>query len=286
MAVSPAKALPRLMFAKKPQPSPTLAAPKAGLGARLNPIANPYLGAGGASLLFLASAVALIMVLGDPQAGAPKLKVPLDAPSAGKGSLGLRSFTSPTSPLEGGALDNLAPGQDVGLSGYPEAGSVDAGRSPAKPSSPCPRAAAWAPRSRCSGRAPNPCRRRRSPACRPRSRRPAADHRRRRAHAVPGLCPAVQGRQQAARGHGGRRPGAERRLDQGGDRDPAARDHPVLRALCRRAAGLDRPSARLGPRGDARDPHGAPRLSQQRPRPADPDGLGRAAETRPASWNG
>lgn len=127
MAFSPAKAVPRLMFAKKPQAAPAVAAPKAGLGARLNPIANPYLGAGGASVLFLASAIALVMVLGDPQAGAPKLRIPLDAPSNGKGALGLRSFTSPNSPLEGGTLDNLAPGQDVGLGGFPEAGVVDAG---------------------------------------------------------------------------------------------------------------------------------------------------------------
>lgn len=107
------------MFAKKPA-APAPVRQPTGAPAWLNPIANPYLGAGGAGLLFLASAAALILVTGDPHAGAPRLRIPLQAPSA----------KAPTGPLRGSAgdmhgdlgpggvtLDTLAPGQDVLLPG-------------------------------------------------------------------------------------------------------------------------------------------------------------------------
>ena len=113
------------MFAKRTAPAPVVVATKPGLAARLNPIANPYLGAGGASLLFLLSAATLVMVLGDPHAGAPKVRVALDAPAQEKGGIGLRPFATP-GPIDAGAApEGVPPGQDFG--GYPEAGPVDAG---------------------------------------------------------------------------------------------------------------------------------------------------------------
>ncbi len=55
------------------------------------------------------------------------MRIPLDAPSASKDGLGLRSFTSPNSPLDGSTLDSLASGADVGADGFPQAGAIDTG---------------------------------------------------------------------------------------------------------------------------------------------------------------
>ncbi len=110
------------MFAKKPAAPPVAKPQPAGVPAWLNPIANPYLGAGGAGLLFLASAAALILVTGDPHAGAPSLRIPLQVPGAKphEGPLrgpagGLPGELGPN----GVTLDTLAPGQDVLMPGAP-----------------------------------------------------------------------------------------------------------------------------------------------------------------------
>ena len=61
-------------------------------------------------------------------------------------------------------------------------------------------------------------------------------------------------RQRPAQGRPGhRRPRPQRPRHPPGHRDPAAGDHPVLRALCRGPAGLDRHGPRPRPRGAARD---------------------------------
>lgn len=109
------------MFAKKPAAPPTPKPQPAGVPAWLNPIANPYLGAGGAGVLFLASAAALILVAGDPNAGAPRLRIPLQVPHLAHDA----PLRGPAGALDGdlgpGAitLDSLKPGQDVLLPNGP-----------------------------------------------------------------------------------------------------------------------------------------------------------------------
>lgn len=114
------------MFAKKPAAPVATKPQSAGVPAWLNPIQNPYVGAGGAGLLFLLSATALILVAGDPRAGAPKVRIALQAPNAtlptGHVQPGVRP---PDQTLPGVVtLDTLAPGQDVRLPGAGEPGPL------------------------------------------------------------------------------------------------------------------------------------------------------------------
>lgn len=107
------------MFAKKPV-TPVSRPQPAGAPAWLNPITNPYMGAGGAALLFLVSAGALILVAGDPRAGAPRISIPLQASGAHLPTGPLRGAAgAPISPFgpDGITLDTLAPGQDVLMAG-------------------------------------------------------------------------------------------------------------------------------------------------------------------------
>jgi polysaccharide deacetylase 2 family uncharacterized protein YibQ len=70
------------MFAKRPQPAPAAPASPGGFARVLSvPLTNPYVGAGGAALLFIASLAVLVLVAGDPHAGAPTLRIPLQAPN-------------------------------------------------------------------------------------------------------------------------------------------------------------------------------------------------------------
>jgi polysaccharide deacetylase 2 family uncharacterized protein YibQ len=111
------------MFAKKPATPPAPKPRQAGAPAWLNPIANPYLGAGGAGLLFLASAAALILATGDPHAGAPRVRIALQNPSAKLPAGPLRGATGAFPPGLGPdavTLDTLAPGQDVLMAGAPD----------------------------------------------------------------------------------------------------------------------------------------------------------------------
>jgi polysaccharide deacetylase 2 family uncharacterized protein YibQ len=74
-------------------------------------LSNPYIGAGAAAALVAAAALALIAITGDPRAGAPSLRIPLQSPDPSVGRL-LRPATPQGTP---GAvpLDGLAPGQEV-----------------------------------------------------------------------------------------------------------------------------------------------------------------------------
>jgi polysaccharide deacetylase 2 family uncharacterized protein YibQ len=113
------------MFAKRPPAAlATPRPPPAGAHGWLAALANPYVGAGGAALLFLISAAALILVAGDPRAGAPSVRIPLQAPDAKLPSLGpLRGpAAAPQSPIGplGVTLDALAPGQAVLMAGSAE----------------------------------------------------------------------------------------------------------------------------------------------------------------------
>ncbi len=103
------------MFAKKPAARPVAKPQPAGVPPWLNPIANPYLGAGGAGVLLLVSAAVLILAAGDPHAGAPTLRIPLQAPGAKPHEGPLPGDMA----LSGMTLDTLAPGQDVLMPGAP-----------------------------------------------------------------------------------------------------------------------------------------------------------------------
>jgi polysaccharide deacetylase 2 family uncharacterized protein YibQ len=89
------------------------------------PLTNPYIGAGGAAALFLLSAAVLVLVAGDPHAGAPRLRIPVKAPPAGDPHGALRGpagqpGTAIMGP-DGLTLDSLPPGQDVMIAGMPDA---------------------------------------------------------------------------------------------------------------------------------------------------------------------
>ncbi len=101
------------MFARRPSspaPAPRAGAPTPDWVAALS---NPYLGAGGAGLLILLAAAALVLIAGDPRAGAPSIRIALDA-----GADGGKRILRPTLPLgpDGAVtLDALQPGQEVAL---------------------------------------------------------------------------------------------------------------------------------------------------------------------------
>lgn len=124
--VCPALLTDRVMFAKRPAPAPAAPAPQGG-AARLwtAPLTNPYLGAGGAALLFLLSALTLVFVAGDPHAGAPRLRIPLQAAHAPAPGGALRGLAlGPNAAVlgpDGLTIDSLPRGQDVLVSGMPDA---------------------------------------------------------------------------------------------------------------------------------------------------------------------
>ena len=92
-------------FAKRPAVAPAAAATA---GGGFNPLANPALSAAAAAALFLAAGAALISVIGDPHAGAPRIKMSLDAPKrAGGGANVLRPSLSPGGQPVGPATGDL-----------------------------------------------------------------------------------------------------------------------------------------------------------------------------------
>jgi polysaccharide deacetylase 2 family uncharacterized protein YibQ len=114
------------MFAKRSAPAPAAPAPQ-GMMARawMSPLTNPYVGAGGAAVLFLASVAVLVLVAGDPHAGAPQLRIPLKSPEiAAPGGPMRGPATVPGQAImgpDGLTLDSLPPGQDVLIAGMPDA---------------------------------------------------------------------------------------------------------------------------------------------------------------------
>ncbi len=85
----------------------------------LTTLSNPYIGAGAAAAVVVAATLALIMITGDPRAGAPSLRIPLQSPDPSIARL-LRPATPQAAP---GAvpLDGLAPGQEVMMPGAADA---------------------------------------------------------------------------------------------------------------------------------------------------------------------
>jgi polysaccharide deacetylase 2 family uncharacterized protein YibQ len=90
------------MFSKKPVPAYT-ASPAAGSGrlanaraAVLTAVQNPWIGSGGAGLLFLLTLTALVAITGDPKAGAPTVRISLArAAASGAAVPGWRESLSP-----------------------------------------------------------------------------------------------------------------------------------------------------------------------------------------------
>ncbi|MHB8285290.1 MAG: divergent polysaccharide deacetylase family protein [Caulobacteraceae bacterium] len=84
-------------------------------------LSNPYVGAGGAGLLVLLAAAVLIIVAGDPHAGAPSVRIALDA---GAPTQHLMRPSLPLGAPGSVSLDNLAPGQQVAIPDAPIQGDA------------------------------------------------------------------------------------------------------------------------------------------------------------------
>ncbi len=105
------------MFAKRQPAYVGVEAPAS--GGRFSPRAlldlarKPWVAASGAGLLFIGAAAVLILVAGDPFAGAPAIKVPLKRPEAAAAS----AQAAPTG-LEAFTIDSLGMGQDMAVPGF------------------------------------------------------------------------------------------------------------------------------------------------------------------------
>jgi polysaccharide deacetylase 2 family uncharacterized protein YibQ len=103
-------------FAKRPSAVPEAAAPAGGV---MGVLANPAVGAAGAALVFLAAGATLISVTGDPNAGAPQVRVSLEAPNRGAagGGSALRPTLSPDGQPVGPATGDMPLGPDAAAPG-------------------------------------------------------------------------------------------------------------------------------------------------------------------------
>jgi polysaccharide deacetylase 2 family uncharacterized protein YibQ len=113
------------MFAKRPATVPAASrSPSPGAGGLMTTLANPYVGAGGAALLFLVSAATLILVAGDPRAGAPSIRIALQSAAKLPASGPMRGPAEAALPgmmgAQGVTLDSLPSGQDVLMPGAAE----------------------------------------------------------------------------------------------------------------------------------------------------------------------
>lgn len=140
------------MFAKRPQPAlQTAAAPAAGSRSLATQVfANPALSAGGAGLFFLIAAMATVVVAGDPNAGAPVVRIPLAQPGAPPPPPGWRQALAPdqagAAPVSTDSLqllpntataDDTAPIQGQAIISFPGGGAADqAGPAQALPPAP------------------------------------------------------------------------------------------------------------------------------------------------------
>lgn len=108
------------MFARKPALATPASAPAPGLPAWTQLLANPFVGAGAAAFLLLAALGGLVLVAGDPQAGAPRVRVALQGGDHGDGAE-LKRGLYPGAPGPEFTLDNLLPGQELSMPGAPDA---------------------------------------------------------------------------------------------------------------------------------------------------------------------
>ena len=103
------------MFAK-PRSQPQIA-PDADAQGPARALRNPYVRAGGAGSLFVTAVLGLIAVGGDPAAGAPSVRIPLNGPGAPTAPAGWRESLSPESGDGAVTIDTLHLNEDVGLDG-------------------------------------------------------------------------------------------------------------------------------------------------------------------------
>ncbi len=105
-------------FAKRPMKAAAGGAVSAALGGGGGPWTNPAVAAAGAAVLFLAAGAVLISVIGDPHAGAPRVKMSLEASkTAGSGAAALRPPMGADGHPLAPTLGSLPPGQDVAMPG-------------------------------------------------------------------------------------------------------------------------------------------------------------------------
>ncbi len=238
----------------KPRPPAPVAGPPGGARAALGPFGNPVIGSVTAAGFFIACAAALVALTGNPKAGAPVVRLSLariadtSAPPGWRDALAERASRRR-------ALRRRHRGSS------PPAAARRSGRSEtARPSSPSPTTpSSTAARAAAGGGLPQ------APIAGlfvqgPGGPLPVIGAGRQ--DAGPGLRPALRRRRQAARRPDHRRPRPQRQGDPRGDRQPAAGDHPLVRALFRGPAGLDRHGPRRRPRGAARSADGAEGLSR------------------------
>lgn len=142
------------MFSKKPALAvavvgANLSAPVSFKARALTALANPYIGAGGAALLFVTAVAALIAVTGNPQAGAPIVRVSLtkigatkDAPNGWREALapepsGEADLTPDTFELSSHPLDDTPAGNQAVITlpggGHVEGAMARGGGLPAAP---------------------------------------------------------------------------------------------------------------------------------------------------------
>lgn len=101
----------------RPAPAPPRPAPRRGPAFQLPAwLGNPFVAAGGAAGLLLVAATALILATANPHAGAPSIRVALDAGApAGARIPGLRPGQTPDPLMGGVALNTLIPGQELAI---------------------------------------------------------------------------------------------------------------------------------------------------------------------------
>lgn len=131
------------MFSKKPQLALQAAAP-APAGVTSGPVAraaklfaNPYVGAGSAAALLLVS-IGVLVLVGDPKAGAPVFKAPIGEDASLGGAMDVATLADPNDPLLAGlagletsesageVVITLPDGQRQTVGGAPRAGGLPA----------------------------------------------------------------------------------------------------------------------------------------------------------------
>jgi hypothetical protein len=101
------------MFAKRRQAPPEFTPPPERKRSRLK---GSVMGVGGAGGLLVSTALGVIALFGDPAAGAPHVRIPLQGPGAATAPLGWRDALSPEAPeLAMVTVDTLRLGEDLSL---------------------------------------------------------------------------------------------------------------------------------------------------------------------------
>jgi len=113
------------MFAKRPNPPEFIPTPEP----KRSALRSPFMGAGGAGGLLVASVLGVIAIGGDPAAGAPRVRIPLSGPGAAAEPAGWRASLSPERPeMALVTVDTLQLHEDVAMAGLSPLGEGSAGQ--------------------------------------------------------------------------------------------------------------------------------------------------------------